>query len=174
MGVSDILVLFIIIVLCVVAYFFFQDISDWFKNPFGIKINEIDLGTSCKSDIECKTPYGCDYKDFEKTGRKDSELVCVKKVPDWKGNYFNPSQCQSAPSPLGNPGDCRFGYHWPREEGEPCALSIECKGFVAGQPGLGCDPEKKQCVKMKKDWAGVYYTPSECKGWPFAPGGTCK
>jgi len=41
---------------------------------------------------------------------------------------------------------------------------VECKSACC---------ENNRCVAKKRDWFGVYYCPAECKGWAFAPGGTC-
>lgn len=176
MGVFDIIAILLFIGIIGVGIYFASSFNLLKSiNVFGWKVNEVEEGQPCKADIECKDPLGCDYKDFtkEKGWSKTGDKICVKKVPDWKGIPYNPSVCQGAPSPLGNPGDCVFKYHWPREEGEPCDSNSACKGFVALQKGLGCDPVKKQCLQMKKDWAGVYYNESECKGGVFSAPGTC-
>merc|ERR1712129_632682 len=33
--------------------------------------------------------------------------------------------------------------------------------------------EGGRCVEKKRDWANIPYCPAECKGFPFARGGTC-
>merc|ERR1711908_265547 len=33
--------------------------------------------------------------------------------------------------------------------------------------------ERNRCVEKVRDWASIHYCPSECRGWPFAPTGTC-
>merc|ERR1712129_668125 len=33
--------------------------------------------------------------------------------------------------------------------------------------------ERNRCVEKVRDWASIHYCPSECRGWAFAPTGTC-
>merc|ERR1740116_798595 len=33
--------------------------------------------------------------------------------------------------------------------------------------------ERNRCVEKVRDWANIHYCPSECRGWAFAPTGTC-
>merc|ERR1711971_1059379 len=33
--------------------------------------------------------------------------------------------------------------------------------------------ERGRCVEKVRDWANIHYCPSECRGWAFAPTGTC-
>merc|ERR1739846_21568 len=51
-----------------------------------------------------------------------------------------------------------------------------------GQAGAMCSSrwhcqsnccERGRCVEKVRDWANIHYCPSECRGWAFAPTGTC-
>ncbi len=98
--------------------------------------------------------------------------ICQNQLADWSGTGYCPSVCQDAPSPLGKPGTCNSGYHWPREEGEPCDTNFACAGFVAGQPNtLACC--NNTCTPQKEDWAGIGYCPNECRGCPDCQPGSC-
>merc|ERR1712172_398320 len=33
--------------------------------------------------------------------------------------------------------------------------------------------ERNRCVEKVRDWASIHHCPSECRGWAFAPTGTC-
>jgi len=62
-------------------------------------------------------------------------------------------------------------FTWDRNDGEACTGSTACKSHC-------CDPNwrsetGKTCQAKKRDWAGVPYCPSECRGAPFAPLGSC-
>merc|ERR1712129_622110 len=46
----------------------------------------------------------------------------------------------------------------------PCSGRFDCRS--------GCC-EGSRCVEKKRDWASIHYCPAECKGFPFARGGTC-
>merc|ERR1712129_667383 len=46
----------------------------------------------------------------------------------------------------------------------PCGNIFDCRS--------GCC-EGGRCVEKKRDWANIPYCPAECKGFPFARGGTC-
>ena len=99
--------------------------------------------------------------------------VCTNKVVDWAGVGYCPDVCQDAPSPLGKPGTCNSGYHWPRQAGEPCDTHAACSGWVAGKAGtLGCC--NGVCTTLLADYAGIGYCPSECKDAPSPLGGTCR
>merc|ERR1712040_31581 len=66
-------------------------------------------------------------------------------------------------------GDDRlFSYKTP--DGGRCITPIF--GFVNTQCSGGCC-QSGRCFSKKKDWANVSYCPAECRGWPFAPQGTC-
>merc|ERR1712241_1372342 len=66
-------------------------------------------------------------------------------------------------------GDDRlFSYRIP--DGGRCTTPIF--GFVNTQCSGGCC-QSGRCFSKKKDWANVSYCPAECRGWPFAPQGTC-
>merc|ERR1719411_1092813 len=66
-------------------------------------------------------------------------------------------------------GDDRlFSYKIP--DGGRCITPIF--GFVNTQCSGGCC-QSGRCFSKKKDWANVSYCPAECRGWPFAPQGTC-
>merc|ERR1712173_377716 len=66
-------------------------------------------------------------------------------------------------------GDDRlFSYKTP--DGGRCTTPIF--GFVNTRCSGGCC-ENGRCASKKKDWANVSYCPAECRGWPFAPQGTC-
>jgi hypothetical protein len=147
------------------VYKFRSTLKDTF-NKLGIKVGEYDLGQKCGGliNVECKYPYACDYSNYNKKGgyQKTGDKVCVEKVKDWAGIYFVPSECRSAPAPLGKEGDCHLGYSWPRLENQPCDTNLACKGHSPGRPSLGCNNGK--CQKMVKDWIGVFYNKSECVG----------
>lgn len=58
------------------------------------------------------------------------------------------------------------------EVGSKCHTHFDCQnsGNVGG-PGLACCNE--YCTDKKRDWAGVYYCPHECRGGAFLGAGTC-
>lgn len=62
-------------------------------------------------------------------------------------------------------------YHWPRWEGETCKLHEDCAGYGPDINSTACCGGV--CTRKQADWAGVGWCPSECKGWPAAPNGTC-
>merc|ERR1711978_332965 len=66
-------------------------------------------------------------------------------------------------------GDDRlFSYKIP--DGGRCTTPIF--GYVNTRCSGGCC-QNGRCMSKKKDWANVSYCPAECRGWPFAPQGTC-
>merc|ERR1712204_144145 len=50
------------------------------------------------------------------------------------------------------------------QTGNSCSSRWSCRS--------GCC-EGGRCVEKKRDWANIPYCPAECKGFPFARGGTC-
>merc|ERR1712154_276531 len=64
--------------------------------------------------------------------------------------------------------DRLFSYKIP--DGGRCTTPIF--GFVNTRCSGGCC-QSGRCFSKKKDWANVSYCPAECRGWPFAPQGTC-
>merc|ERR1712129_352515 len=50
------------------------------------------------------------------------------------------------------------------QTGNSCSSRFGCRS--------GCC-ERSRCVEKKRDWANIHYCPSECRGWAFAPTGTC-
>jgi len=50
------------------------------------------------------------------------------------------------------------------QTGNSCSSRFGCRS--------GCC-ERSRCVEKKRDWANIHYCPAECKGFPFARGGTC-
>lgn len=57
-------------------------------------------------------------------------------------------------------------------DGEACIAHEQCANWHGpGQAGSGCD--RGRCVPMSKDWAGVWYIPSECVGKPLGQKGSC-
>lgn len=95
--------------------------------------------------------------------------TCVDNQKDWKGVWVVPSECMDAPSPLGVPGSCVHGYHWPRRVNEPCDISLSCSGYIALQPTLTCD--NNVCKQAVQDWSGAWYPPSVAVGATSNPTG---
>ncbi len=57
-------------------------------------------------------------------------------------------------------------------DGGQCATYDQCANWHGpGVAGSACDGGR--CVPMKKDWAGVYFPPSECTGSPGGKAGSC-
>jgi len=50
------------------------------------------------------------------------------------------------------------------QTGNSCSSRFGCRS--------GCC-ERSRCVEKVRDWASIHYCPSECRGFPFAPTGTC-
>jgi hypothetical protein len=50
------------------------------------------------------------------------------------------------------------------QTGNMCSSRFGCRS--------GCC-ERSRCVEKVRDWANIHYCPSECRGWAFAPTGTC-
>lgn len=62
--------------------------------------------------------------------------------------------------------------------GKPCNENVECQGFSgAGLEGSSCCKSlgqvKGTCQATRRDFAGVWYCPSECRGAADQPAGTC-
>ena len=116
-----------------------------------------DTNQACAGFAPGQNTLGCDNG------------TCRQQKRDWAGVYYNASECRDAP---GAPtGSCNSGNTWPRSENQHCNLNEDCNGFRPGQDSLACDHNR--CVRQKKDWAGVWYKPSECKGGPWSGHGSC-
>ena len=121
------------------------------------------LGESCTLNTDCsgytpgKESLGCD------NGK------CQHMKRDWAGVWYNASECVDKPG--GYRGSCNRGFSWPRLENQECQLNEDCAGFKPGQDSLACD--NGSCKKQKRDWAGVWYKPSECRDGPARAPGTC-
>merc|ERR1739842_119797 len=50
------------------------------------------------------------------------------------------------------------------QTGNVCSSSFHCRS--------GCC-ERTRCVEKVRDWANIHYCPAACRGFPFAPTGTC-
>jgi len=50
------------------------------------------------------------------------------------------------------------------QTGNSCSSRFGCRS--------GCC-ERSRCVEKVRDWASIHYCPAECRGFPFAPTGTC-
>merc|ERR1711971_1473938 len=73
------------------------------------------------------------------------------------------------------------------DETEVSEEDLDGKGVIEaasshGQTGNVCSSrwhcqsnccERNRCVEKVRDWASIHYCPSECRGWAFAPTGTC-
>lgn len=56
--------------------------------------------------------------------------------------------------------------------GQSCSTHADCYQWKPATPGsLACCDGK--CTPMKRDWAGVGYCPSQCRGGAFMGAGTC-
>jgi hypothetical protein len=121
------------------------------------KVNEeCAVHTDCGPVPEGQPPLGC----------QDAKCTPMKK--DWAGVWYIPKECIDKPA--GVPGSCDRGYSWPRKVDQDCVLHTDCES-LPGQIPLGCQDAK--CIPMKKDWAGIYYIPKECKDGISADPGTC-
>jgi len=137
------------------------------------------LGDICTVDTDCEgwkfDPTGL----FPKTGccMWELHMMCSNKLKDYAGFYYCPADC------VGNPwanaqsdlkGTCEqmdTKLHWPRIKDEPCVVHTDCENYSLQNPGLACCD--RQCKDKKRDWAGGYFCPGECKGKPWLNGGTC-
>ena len=128
-----------------------------------------NLGDICVADYDCKGDnVGCCSWELHS--------MCSKKLQDYAGNYFCPADCVGNPWASGSlkAGTCEqydTKLHWPRIEKEPCFVHTDCEGYTLKNPGLACcDGE---CKQKKRDWAGQYFCPGECKGRFYWNHGTC-
>lgn len=122
-----------------------------------------------KVDQECRLHTDCEgFKPGQNTLACDNG-TCKQQLRDWAGIYYIPSECTDGPSRA--TGTCSRGFSWPRKVNQECRLNEDCDGFKPGQASLGCN--NGTCQDMKRDWAGVYYNASECRGGPFSGPGTC-
>lgn len=136
-----------------------------------LRQNPAQLGEVCTLHTDCEG-YGAGSTDVA-----CCEGKCTRKVPDWAGVGYCPSECKSGPAgvPGSDSGTCQM-YSWPRSLNEPCANHTDCQGFGTGPTDVACCQGK--CVKKLPDWAGVGYCPSECTSGPAGvPGsepGSCE
>lgn len=100
---------------------------------------------SCSCNEECSGNMAC------------CAGQCRYKQKDWAGIYYCPHECN---------GGCGWGGTCPshRSTGQSCGCRLQCNS--------GCC-EGGRCVDKKRDWAGVYYCPAECRGGAFKGPGTC-
>ncbi len=118
-------------------------------------------GESCVAHQQCANWNGAGQQ-----GSGCDQGKCTPMEKDWAGVWYIPSECKGAAGAAG--GTC--GSNLP--DGAACVAHQQCANWNgAGQQGSGCDQGK--CTPMEKDWAGVWYIPSECKGAAGAAGGTC-
>jgi len=101
--------------------------------------------------------------------------TCQAKMADWTGiNFYCPTECRDSPTSAA--GTCSSGNTWPRSPGQPCKLTTDCKGGVAGVVGAMacCGPAGSGvCTAQVRDWAGVGYCPTDCKDSPTSAAGSC-
>jgi hypothetical protein len=138
------------------------------------------LGEICLGDWDCN---GWNYDPIARTSTTgccqwEGHGMCSKKLADYAGFYYCPADC------IGNPwansqsdlkGTCEqmsTKLHWPRIKAEPCVVHTDCEGYRISGEGLACCD--RMCKEKKRDWAGNYWCPGECKGrWWHNNGGTC-
>eukprot|EP01083_Nonionella_stella_P207594 754003_1 len=120
----------------------------------------------CKAGIDCP-PGSCsdnkyEYQSCQCSGQCSGSMTCCNgqcrhKQRDWAGVYYCPHECN---------GGCGWGGTCPnnRGSGQSCSCRAQCNS--------GCC-ENGRCVDKKRDWAGVYYCPAECRGGIFSGAGTC-
>jgi len=59
-----------------------------------------------------------------------------------------------------------------QEIGSSCSVGLDCKGYRGPARG-GTTCCKGTCATLRKDYAGVYFCPTECKSGPAARPGSC-
>lgn len=90
----------------------------------------------------------------------DGKGMCQNKVRDWAGAYYCASDCVG--KFLGSPGTCELGLK--NGIGDKCFFDWDCG------TGSCC---AGQCANKKKDWAGLFWCPNECKSSFFSRQGSC-
>ena len=126
-------------------------------------VNGAELGGSCNAGADCK---GYVSAFNEKGGVACCSARCGQTQKDFTNVWYCPNECKGW---LGAPG----GTCGPkRADGEACVDHAQCANWRGpGQQGSGCDGGR--CASMKKDWAGVWYIPSECVGNVLKGKGSC-
>lgn len=137
------------------------------------------LGEICVGDWDCN---GWNFDVLGRTATTgccgwELHSMCSKKLQDYAGFYYCPADCVGNPwanSQSSLSGTCEqtdTKLHWPRTRGEPCVVHTDCESYSLSGPGLACCD--RQCKDKKRDWAGGYFCPGECKGKFYLGAGTC-
>jgi hypothetical protein len=121
------------------------------------------LGGACKVGSDCK---GYMSALAEQGGVACCGGICTNTLKDFANVWYCPDECKGwAGAPGGTCGP-------KRADGEACIAHEQCANWHGpGQQGSGCDGGR--CTPMKKDWAGIWYIPSECVGDILRGKGSC-
>lgn len=100
--------------------------------------------------------------------------ICTRKVVDWAGIGYCPSECRGGPGEL--PGTCDNSPDLVDGSGgsalgQTCQVHTDCEGWGPDPNDVACCQGK--CTRKLKDWAGVGYCPHECRGSPDGAPGSC-
>lgn len=121
------------------------------------------LGDACKVGADCR---GYVSAFAEQGGVACCGGVCATTQKDFMNVWYCPSECKGWLAAAG--GTCGAK----RKDGEACVAHPQCVNWRGpGQQGSGCDGGR--CTPMKRDWAGVWYIPSECVGDILRGRGSC-
>jgi hypothetical protein len=126
-------------------------------------VNGAELGGSCNVGADCK---GYVSAFNQQGGTACCNGRCTQTQKDFTNVWWCPNECKgwfAAPGGTCGPK---------RADGEACVDHAQCANWHGlGQQGSGCDGGR--CVSMKKDWAGVWYIPSQCVGNVLKGKGSC-
>ena len=153
-----------------------EECKGTFSGPFGTCTA---TGGPRKAGESCQLSTDCDGFEIGSANTlaccgSSGKKICTKQVKDWQGTGQCPEECVSAPAgtPDADVGTCVKYPKYPRTTGQPCAINQNCDGFQTRKTGtLACCNNK--CTKQVTDYTGAGYCPSECKGSPTDPAGSC-
>ncbi len=129
----------------------------------GATAHGADLGGACN--------VGADCKGFRSALSKQGGVACchgkcTNTRKDYAGIWWCPHECRGRFGAAS--GTCPL-----KENGQSCSTHVDCKNHTSlGVKGVACC--RGTCKPLKRDWAGVWYCPHECRGGAFSGSGTCK
>merc|ERR1712129_29605 len=140
-----------------------EPMLSWFQNPYADRTRRSAMKAQLEEGKETVSHIYNPYDDRRRRSYVKAQLEERIESDMQELAAYDALETEVSEEDLDGEGVIEMASSY-GQTGNMCSSRFGCRS--------GCC-ERSRCVEKVRDWASIHYCPSECRGWAFAPTGTC-
>merc|ERR1719464_309427 len=140
-----------------------EPVYSWFQNPYADRTRRSAMKAQLEEEKETVSHIYNPYDDRRRRSYVKTQLEERIESDMQELAAYDALETEVSEEDLDGEGVIESASSH-GQTGNSCSSSFHCRS--------GCC-ERNRCVEKVRDWANIHYCPAACRGFPFAPTGTC-